>query len=89
MGKVYAQLIINDLIPWIDRNFCSLADKDQRAMAGLSMGGMMTSTVTLANLDKFADIGLFSGGSIARDNPAMAPDPNGFKFCFDSECWDE
>jgi hypothetical protein len=68
----------------IDRNFCTLADKDQRAMAG-----MMTSTVTLANLDKFADIGLFSGGSIAPDNPAVAPDPNGFKFCFDSECWDE
>jgi hypothetical protein len=50
-----------------------------RAMAGLSMGGMMTSTVTLANLDKFANIGLFSGGSIAPDNPAVAPDPNAFK----------
>jgi enterochelin esterase-like enzyme len=48
-------------------------------MAGLSMGGMMTSTVTLANLDKFANIGLFSGGSIAPDNPAVAPDPNAFK----------
>jgi enterochelin esterase-like enzyme len=79
MGKVYAQLMINDLIPWIDRNFRTLADKDHRAMAGLSMGGMMTSTVTLANLDKFANIGLFSGGSIAPDNPAVAPDPNAFK----------
>ena len=79
MGKVYGQLMINDLIPWIDRNFRTLADKDHRAMAGLSMGGMMTSTVTLANLDKFANIGLFSGGSIAPDNPAVAPDPNAFK----------
>jgi enterochelin esterase family protein len=79
MGKVYGQLMINDLIPWIDRNFRTLADKDHRAMAGLSMGGMMTSSVTLANLDKFANIGLFSGGSIAPDNPAVAPDPNAFK----------
>jgi len=34
-------------------------------MAGLSMGGMQTKTITLANLDKFSHIGLFSGGTIA------------------------
>ena len=34
-------------------------------MAGLSMGGMQTRTITLANLDKFSHIGIFSGGSIA------------------------
>ncbi len=79
MGKIYGQLMINDLIPWIDRNFRTLADKDHRAMAGLSMGGGITSAVTLANLDKFASIGLFSGGSIAPDNPAVAADPNAFK----------
>jgi enterochelin esterase family protein len=71
--------MINDLIPWIDRNFRTLADKDHRAMAGLSMGGGITSSVTLANLDKFANIGLFSGGSIAPDNPAVAADPIAFK----------
>ncbi len=37
-------------------------------MAGLSMGGMMTRTVTLANLDRFAYIGIFSGGTIAPDD---------------------
>ena len=37
-------------------------------MAGLSMGGMQTRTITLANLDKFSHIGIFSGGSIAPTN---------------------
>ena len=37
-------------------------------MAGLSMGGMQTRTITLAHLDKFSHIGVFSGGSIALTN---------------------
>ncbi len=62
-GGPYGQLMVNDLIPWIDANFRTLADKDHRAMAGLSMGGMQTAAVTMANLDKFSYIGLFSGGA--------------------------
>jgi len=61
----YGQLMINDLIPWVDANFRTIADKDHRAMAGLSMGGMMTASVTMVNLDKFSYIGLFSGGAAA------------------------
>jgi enterochelin esterase family protein len=64
-GGAYGQLMINDLIPWVDSNFRTLADKDHRAMAGLSMGGFMTQSVTMSNLDKFSYIGLFSGGSAA------------------------
>jgi enterochelin esterase-like enzyme len=64
-GGAYGQLMVKDLIPWIDSNFRTLADQPHRAMAGLSMGGMQTHTVTMANLDKFSHIGLFSGGSIA------------------------
>jgi enterochelin esterase family protein len=62
-GGAYGQLMINDLIPWVDSNFRTLTDKDHRAMAGLSMGGMITASVTMANLDKFSYIGLFSGGA--------------------------
>ena len=47
-------------------------------MAGLSMGGMQTRQITLANLDKFSHIGMFSGGSIAANDPALA-DPAAFK----------
>ncbi|MBN2636617.1 MAG: esterase [Prolixibacteraceae bacterium] len=63
----YAELMIKDLIPFIDGNFRTLTDADNRAMAGLSMGSMVTSSVTLPNLDKFSYIGLFSGGRIAPD----------------------
>jgi enterochelin esterase-like enzyme len=64
-GGPYGQLMVNDLIPWVDSNFRTLSDKDHRAMAGLSMGGMQTASVTMVNLDKFSFIGLFSGGTAA------------------------
>jgi enterochelin esterase-like enzyme len=71
-GGAYGQFMVNDLIPWVDSHFRTLADKDNRAMAGLSMGGMQTAAVTMANLDKFANIGLFSGGT-ASGRGAAAP----------------
>ena len=64
-GGAYGQLMVNDLIPYIDSTFRTLTDKDNRAMAGLSMGGGQTATVTMVNLDKFSYIGLFSGGAAA------------------------
>ena len=75
--------MINDLIPWVDSHFRTIADKDHRAMAGLSLGGMQTATVTMANLDKFSYIGLFSGGAAMGFGggrgrggaPAAAPAP--------------
>jgi S-formylglutathione hydrolase FrmB len=70
-GGPYGQLMVNDLIPWVDRNLRTLADKDHRAMAGLSMGGMQTASVTMANLDKFAYIGLFSGGAAMGFGPGF------------------
>jgi enterochelin esterase family protein len=75
--------MINDLIPWVDRHFRTLADKDHRAMAGLSMGGGQTVTITMVNLDKFSYMGLFSGGAATGFGgrgrggaaPATAPAP--------------
>jgi enterochelin esterase-like enzyme len=78
-GGIYGQLMTTDLIPWIDKNFRTLADQSHRAMSGLSMGAMMTRMVTLANLDKFAYIGLFSGGTIA---PADITDKSKVKLVF-------
>jgi enterochelin esterase-like enzyme len=49
------------LIPFIDANFRTLADRDHRAMAGLSMGGMQTFQITFDHLDMFSYIGGFSG----------------------------
>ncbi len=61
----FQTVLIDELIPYVDANFRTLADQPNRAMAGLSMGGMETKTITLKNLNVFSHIGLFSGGSIA------------------------
>ncbi len=61
----FEHALIEEIIPFIDANFRTLADQPHRAMAGLSMGGAYTHGITLAHLDKFAYIGMFSGGSIA------------------------
>jgi enterochelin esterase family protein len=72
----FERILIDDLIPYIDSTYRTLPDQPHRAMAGLSMGGMQTRTITLANLDKFSHIGVFSGGSIA---PADIADMDAFK----------
>ena len=70
----FERILIDDLIPYIESNFRVIADQPHRAMAGLSMGGMQTRLITLANLDKFSQIGIFSGGSISIDDVNNAPD---------------
>ncbi len=75
--SAFAKILTEELIPFIDANYRTLADQPHRAMAGLSMGGAQTRQITLAHLDKFSHIGMFSGGSIAADDPALA-DPAAF-----------
>jgi enterochelin esterase-like enzyme len=72
----FQTVLVDELIPYIDANFRTLADQPHRAMAGLSMGGMETRQITLANLDKFSHIGLFSGGAISPEDVNNTP---GFK----------
>ena len=74
--SAFSRLLVNDLIPFIDDTYRTSADQPHRAMAGLSMGGMQTRQITLANPDTFSHIGIFSGGSIA---PADVPDMDAFK----------
>jgi enterochelin esterase-like enzyme len=74
----FAKIMTEELIPFVDSHYRTLADQPHRAMAGLSMGGAQTRQITLANLDKFSHIGLFSGGSIAASDPALA-DPAAFR----------
>lgn len=60
-GALFTPILINDIIPYIDSNFRTLSDRDNRAMAGLSWGGHQTFVTTLNNIDKFSHIGAFSG----------------------------
>ena len=66
--KPFQTVLVDELIPYIDKNFRTLTDQPNRAMAGLSMGGFETKLITLKNLDTFSSIGLFSGGTISPDD---------------------
>jgi GH35 family endo-1,4-beta-xylanase/enterochelin esterase-like enzyme len=72
----FQTVLCDELIPYIDTHFRTLAEQPHRAMAGLSMGGMETKTITLNKLETFSHIGLFSGGSIA---PGDIEDLEAFK----------
>src|SRR3954447_5846094 len=72
----FQTVLVNELIPYVDSHFRTLSDQPHRAMAGLSMGGMETKRITLANLDKFSHIGLLSGGVITPQDVSNTP---GFK----------
>ena len=59
-------MMLTDLIPMVERTFRVAPGRENRAMAGLSMGGAQTFGTALANLDKFAYLGGFSGSSGGR-----------------------
>jgi enterochelin esterase-like enzyme len=62
MFGAFEDVMVKDLIPMIDATYRTIPDREHRAMAGLSMGGMQTFQITLKHLDLFAYIGGFSGG---------------------------
>jgi enterochelin esterase-like enzyme len=63
MMAVFEADVTEALMPFIDKTFRTIADRDHRAMAGLSMGGMQTFQITLNHLDVFSHIGGFSGAA--------------------------
>ncbi len=67
---------LNDIMPYAETHYRVLTDRPHRAMAGLSMGGMATHRIAMANLDKFSCIGLFSGSTIS---PNEITDATAFK----------
>lgn len=61
--SLFPELLVKEIIPMIDASFRTKTDRLNRAMAGLSMGGMHTFQAVMPNLDKFAYMGGFSGGA--------------------------
>ena len=72
-ANAFGEVMIKDIIPFVDRTFRTLADREHRAMAGLSMGGNQTCQITLANLDTFSWIGMFSGTGIGLSTEPFDP----------------
>jgi enterochelin esterase-like enzyme len=69
----FQTVLVNELVPYVDGAFRTLADQPHRAMAGLSMGGFETKLIAPKNLDKFAYIGLLSGGTVSLDDVNSMP----------------
>ncbi len=72
-GK-FEESVVKDVIPFIQKHFRVYTDKDHRAIAGLSMGGAHTQTITNDNPKMFSYIGVFSMGlmNFGRQNQDAA-----------------
>lgn len=67
--------LLNDLIPFIEKNYPVLIDRENRAIAGLSMGGGQSLNFGLGNLDKFAWVGAFSAAPNTKEPEVLLPNP--------------
>ena len=79
-AEEFEKVLIDELIPYIDKNYLTKSDKWNRAMAGLSMGGMTTKLITLRRPEVFGYWGLLSGGQYAPDE---IKDPTAVKYIFE------
>ncbi|MBR6938487.1 MAG: esterase [Prevotella sp.] len=72
--NAFQDVLIKDIIPMVEKNYRVIADAEHRAMAGLSMGGMQTHGITLANPTTFGYVGMFSGGTFNTEELKDAAD---------------
>ena len=74
--------LLEDVIPHVEKKYSVKADRENRALAGLSMGGLQTLDIGLTHLDTFAHLGVFSSGwfpdrraAFEKDQQALLKDP--------------
>jgi enterochelin esterase family protein len=79
MFAEFDQILTSELIPYIDKTFRTIPDRDHRALAGLSMGGSQTFRIGLKHLDTFSYLGAFSAAvanlDFAKDYDGKLADP--------------
>jgi len=73
LSTTFTEMMFADLIPTVEKNYRVAPGRENRAMAGLSMGGMQTFTTGLQNLDKFAYLGGLSGNCMGFGGAAFDP----------------
>ena len=83
----FANDFMTDLMPYVEKNYRVLTDRQSRAIAGLSMGGNQTLNIAIPHLDKFAYIGVFSSGIISAGRGA-APSADTASAPF-AEAWEK
>ncbi|WP_026968094.1 alpha/beta hydrolase-fold protein [Algoriphagus terrigena] len=72
----FEQDLLKDLIPFIEKEYPAMTDREHRAIAGLSMGGGQSLNFGLGNLDKFAWVGGFSSAPNTKEPQVLVPDPD-------------
>ena len=70
-GTRFGQYLINDIIPYIDENYRTLADRTQRALGGLSRGGGWAFQVGISRPDLFGSLGLHSPAILSTDRAGL------------------
>ena len=65
--SAFLEELPDSCVPFIDRTYRTLADREHRAMAGLSMGGMQTQKIVFTHPELFAWAGIFSGGLVIQN----------------------
>ncbi len=77
----FSKDLLGDVIPFVESHYRVVADRDHRAIAGLSMGGIESLTIGLNHLDEFSYVGGFSAAisppGFAKDFAGIAADPKG------------
>jgi enterochelin esterase-like enzyme len=77
MVDEFSQEFMKDILPYIESHYRVLPDRKNRAIAGLSMGGMQTLNIAMSDLGKFAYVGVFSSGIFgaapSKSTPGAAP----------------
>ncbi len=68
----FSEDFVNDIMPYVEKNYRVSTARNDRAIAGLSMGGMQTLNISMSHLDKFAYVGVFSSGVFGRRAPGAA-----------------
>ena len=76
----FEKVLVDELVPYIDSHFRTKADKRNRAMAGLSMGGFETRLITLRRPEVFGHYGLLSGGTYQPQDLKLKPSEIGVIF---------
>lgn len=76
----FENILLKDIIPTIDAKYRTLADREHRGLAGLSMGGMQTRNIGLGHLETFSHIGIFSGGTLGDPKAENSPLANAEAF---------
>lgn len=68
-AMAFGEILLQDLIPWVESHYPALTAREHRALAGLSMGAGTALATALANSDKFAWVGAFSGAGRRWSEP--------------------